>query len=174
MEDHRNRHITVCDLCLENKAMFKSSKLNKFCICFRGLKLGPSEKPAGAFPLTSISFSSSLHLILSYLWLNFFPSLLMMQTGFDEAGMHYMSITTWDMSFWKGCRYPEPLSWEQGQLSFFPGGCIVKWWDTVSLCNYPAFLELCMLSWYRRNFISKLDFFQVLLILAVCFECQLF
>lgn len=77
--------------------MFKSTKLNKFCICFRGLKLGPNP------PLREVSRSLPIDfnrlfiqppLGLRLFVIKFFLSLLIMQTGFGEAGKHYMSLTT--------------------------------------------------------------------------------
>lgn len=153
--------------------MFRSTKLNKFCICFRGLKLGPSPPLSEASRSLPIDFNGlfiqpllGLKFIVIKL-LSFFPDNAD-RFWWSWHAVHVTSITPWDTSFWKGCRYPEPLPWEQEQLSFLPGACGVKWWDTVSLPQLLVFI------WLRRKFISKLEFLQVFLILSVFFGCQLF
>lgn len=75
--------------------MFKRTKLNKFCIFFRGLKLGPNPPLREASRSLPIDFNKLF--IQTPLGLKLFvikiSSLLIIQTGFGEAGMHYMSIT---------------------------------------------------------------------------------
>lgn len=82
--------------------MFKSTKLNKFCICFRGLKLGPNppfRETSRSFPIDFNKLFIQPPLGLKLFVIKLLSFFSVMQTGFDEAGMHYMSVKTRDMSF---------------------------------------------------------------------------
>lgn len=98
--------------------MFKSMKLNTFCICFRGLKLGPNPHLGVVSRSLPIDFNGHFiqpQLVLQFLVIKLFSSSLTIKTGFNAVGMQYVSITPSAMSFLKGYSYQKPLFWEKRQ-----------------------------------------------------------
>lgn len=146
--------------------MLKSTKLNKLCICFRGLKLGPNPPLSEASRSLPIDFNQLfiqplLGLKSFVIKLSSFPE----NDGRFQWSWHSVHVhCTLRHDLLKRMQVSRATSLGAGTAVLPP-----RWlWCKVVGHRQPlhlhCLLQLLRLFWFRTYFISKLEFLLVLLI----------